>query len=64
MNNNDIEMLELENRMLRARNERLEAEVANRPWVGLTDEEAAECWSDRPVRTWQAIETKLKEKNT
>jgi len=33
-------------------------------WVGLTDEEAAECWSTSAVQTWKHIEAKLKEKNT
>ena len=37
---------------------------AQRTWVGLTEQEAAECWSTSTVRTWQAIEAKLKEKNT
>ena len=35
-----------------------------RTWVGLSEQEAAECWSTSTVRTWQAIEAKLKEKNT
>ena len=35
-----------------------------RTWVGLTEQEAAECWSTSTVRTWKAIEAKLKEKNT
>ena len=34
-----------------------------REWVGLTKEEAADCWSNEAVRTWHAIEAKLKEKN-
>jgi hypothetical protein len=34
-----------------------------REWVGLTEQEAAECWSTSSFRTWQAIEAKLKEKN-
>ena len=34
-----------------------------RPWVGLTKEEAADCWSNEAVRTWLAIEAALKEKN-
>ena len=34
-----------------------------KPWVGLTKEEAADCWSTEAVRTWHAIEAKLKEKN-
>jgi hypothetical protein len=33
-------------------------------WVGLTDEEAAECWSTSALQTWKNIEAKLKEKNT
>jgi hypothetical protein len=36
----------------------------NRPWVGLTAQEAADCWSTSATKTWQAIEAKLKEKNT
>jgi len=35
----------------------------HKPWVGLTKEEAADCWSNEAVRTWHAIEAKLKEKN-
>lgn len=38
--------------------------ITKREWIGLTEQEAAECWSTSTVRTWQAIETKLKEKNT
>jgi len=41
-----------------------ESPAAQRQWVGLTEQEAAECWSTGTVRTWQAIEAKLKEKNT
>jgi hypothetical protein len=39
-------------------------EVQQRTWVGLTEQEAAECWSTSTVRTWRAIEAKLKDKNT
>jgi hypothetical protein len=39
-------------------------DYSNKPWVGLTKEEAADCWSNEAVRTWHAIEDKLKEKNT
>ena len=35
-----------------------------RPWVGLTAEEAAECWTTSATQTWKNIEAKLKEKNT
>ena len=35
-----------------------------RPWVGLTEVEGTECWSPSAVKTWQAIEAKLKELNT
>ena len=35
-----------------------------RPWVGLTDEEAAWCQSPTVTETWKRIEAKLKEKNT
>ena len=37
---------------------------AQRTWVGLTEQEAAECWAASMVRTCQSIEAKLKEKNT
>jgi len=36
----------------------------DKEWVGLTDDEAAECWSTSAVSSWRAIEAKLKEKNT
>jgi len=71
--------LDRENRLLRARNERLEREAEQRkPWVGLTDEEilADETLryyfglngGDGPVsqkgkKTVAAIEAKLREKN-
>ena len=34
-----------------------------KPWVNLTDEEAAECWSTSAVKTWKNIQAKLREKN-
>jgi len=34
-----------------------------REWQGLTEEEAAACWSTSAVETWKAIEAALKEKN-
>ena len=34
-----------------------------RPWVGLTAEEAAECWTTSATQTWKNFEAKLKEKN-
>jgi hypothetical protein len=34
-----------------------------REWQGLTEEEAAACWSASAVDTWKAIEAALKEKN-
>ena len=39
-------------------------EFKRREWVGLTGEEAADCWTTNAFNTWQAIEAKLKEKNT
>ena len=33
-------------------------------WVGLTDEEVWECYSDRGSVFYRAVEAKLKEKNT
>jgi len=38
--------------------------LRKREWVGLTDEEAAMCWSTSAVQTWKNFEAKLKEKNT
>jgi hypothetical protein len=35
-----------------------------RPWVGLTDEEASWCQAPSTIQTWKRIEAKLKEKNT
>jgi hypothetical protein len=37
--------------------------LPQRPWVGLTDEEAAECWTYNDRTSWRNIEAKLKEKN-
>jgi len=37
---------------------------AQRPWVGLTDDEASWCQAPSTIQTWKRIETKLKEKNT
>ena len=36
---------------------------AKRPWVGLTAEQAAECWTTSATQTWKNFETKLKELN-
>lgn len=35
-----------------------------RPWVGLTAQEAADCWTTSATKTWHNFESKLKEKNT
>ena len=42
----------------------LEFNPEKKQWVGLTDDEAAACWSTSAINTWQAIEAKLKDKNT
>lgn len=34
-----------------------------RPWVGLTAQEAAECWTTSATQTWKNFEAKLEEKN-
>jgi hypothetical protein len=34
-----------------------------KPWVGLTEEEVAKCWSTSAVASWKNIEAKLREKN-
>jgi hypothetical protein len=39
------------------------SDVKNREWVGLTDEERADCWSSSAVQSAINIEAKLKEKN-
>ena len=66
----DIDTLEQENRLMRARMERLEEEntrLKKREWVGLTDEEI-DTWNivgHESLREFvRAIEAKLKEKNT
>jgi hypothetical protein len=70
--------LDRENRLLRARNERLEKEAEQRkPWVGLTDEEFEQMLVDAHLTRTdlmmigacvydirQMIEAKLREKNT
>ena len=40
-----------------------QAAPPRREWQGLTEEEAAACWSDSAVDTWRAIEAALREKN-
>jgi hypothetical protein len=37
---------------------------ANREWVGLTEQEALDCFSPNPVTHSKNVEAKLKEKNT
>jgi hypothetical protein len=34
-----------------------------KPWVDLTNDEAAECWTTSAIMTWKRIQDKLKEKN-
>ena len=38
--------------------------LPQRPWVGLTAEEAAECWTTSATQTWKNFEAKLKANNT
>lgn len=40
------------------------AQWLERPWVGLTAEEAVECCTTTATQTWKNFEAKLKEKNT
>ena len=40
------------------------AQPPQREWVGLTAQEAAECWTTSAVQIWENFEAKLKEKNT
>jgi hypothetical protein len=37
--------------------------LPQRPWVGLTDKEAAECWTYNDRTSWKNIEAALKDKN-
>jgi hypothetical protein len=37
---------------------------SRRTWVGLTAQEAAECWTTSATQTWKNFEAKLKDKNT
>jgi hypothetical protein len=60
---NEIDELEQENRLLRARNDRLEA----KQWVGLTDEQKLSLeiqGGKSDVMLAELIESWLKEKNT
>jgi hypothetical protein len=36
----------------------------SKPWVDLTNDEAAECWTTSAIMTWKRIQDKLREKNT
>ena len=38
--------------------------LKKREWVGLTAQEAADCWTTSATQTWKNFEAKLKEKNT
>ena len=35
-----------------------------RPWVGLTTQEAADCWTTSATKTWNNFESALRSKNT
>lgn len=39
-------------------------EKLQRTWVGLTNEERADCWETIPELAMKKVEAKLKEKNT
>jgi hypothetical protein len=39
-------------------------EALQRTWVGLTAQEAADCWTTNATKTWHNFEAKLKDKNT
>jgi hypothetical protein len=39
-------------------------ETPKRKWVGLTNEERADCWETIPELAMRKVEAKLKEKNT
>ena len=34
-----------------------------RPWVGLTTQEAADCWTTSATKTWNNFESALRSKN-
>ena len=41
-----------------------EIDIPKKEWVGLTVQEAADCWTTSASKTWHNLEAKLKEKNT
>ena len=49
--------------MLIALHDEMLKALAQRTWVGLTAEEAAECWTTSATQTWKNFEAALKEKN-
>lgn len=46
------------------RNQELYAMPPQRPWIGLTAQEAADCWTTSATKTWHNFEAALKDKNT
>jgi len=42
----------------------LDKKLAQRTWIGLTNQELADCWDTIPERAMRRVEAKLKEKNT
>ena len=58
--NEDVEVTEAAQKVLDAMQYLLKAQ---RTWVGLTAEEAAECWTTSATQTWKNFEAKLKDKN-
>lgn len=45
------------------RNQELYAMPLQRPWVGLTAQEAADCWTTSATKTWHNFEAALRSKN-
>ena len=45
------------------RNQELYAIPPKRPWVGLTAQEAADCWTTSATQTWHNFEAALRSKN-
>lgn len=58
--NEDVEVTEAAQKVLDAMRPLL---TPQRTFIGLTDEEAAACWTYNDRTSWKNIEAKLKEKN-
>jgi len=58
----DVDVTETAKKVLEAMQWMLDRQ--KRTWVGLTNQELADCWDTIPERAIRRVEAKLKEKNT